>query len=107
MSRQYGMSIEVHKITAEEFESVKAVIESEWDEGDPFYNKTTNTLSTYAEGSLAGGETEKEFVTRLSRAIWTELKRFVEVTVGATYLEDLPFESYTADEDDYEQFKKG
>ena len=53
--------------------------------------------------SFAGGETEEEFTERLAVAIWRANGGYCEVIVNATFLENLPYEIHTLDEDDYER----
>lgn len=59
------------------------------------------TLTASAEGSLCGGESEEKFTERLSLAIWRANGAYCDVTVRATYLEELPYETHCLDEADY------
>ena len=69
MSRFYGMSVKIEKVAARSVEKVKAASAGEW----PFENwdctRTSRTLSSYAEGQLAGGETEEEFTDRAANRL--------------------------------------
>ena len=108
MSRYYGMFIEVHDVRDEdEFSVVDEVTGQEWDgcRGDD-YVEAEKKFQVYHESNLASGETPEEFVTRLSHAIWTALSRYVEINVQVTYIEDAPTDNFTADEEDYEKWKK-
>jgi predicted DsbA family dithiol-disulfide isomerase len=68
------------------------------------WNSDTNTLTACGQSSLCGGDGEDEFSQRLTEAIWKANGAFCEVTVCATYMENLPFESYSFDEEDYQRF---
>jgi hypothetical protein len=60
-------------------------------------------LQASASDWLCGGESEEQFTERLSVAIWRANGEFCEVVVNATYLEELPYESHTLDQDDYDR----
>ena len=60
-------------------------------------------MQASAQHSLSGGESEEEFTERLSLAIWRANGKFCDVSVDATFLEDLPYEIHTLDENDYER----
>lgn len=57
----------------------------------------------YGLSQLCGGESEEDFSKRLTRAIWHANGEYCEVEVRCTYMEDLPCETYSFDEDDYEK----
>ena len=63
-------------------------------------------LIANGEGSLGAGESENEFARRLAEAIFKANDGPLKIEVNATYLEDLPCEIFTFDEDDYEEFKE-
>jgi hypothetical protein len=54
---------------------------------------------------LCGGETEEEFVDRLTGAIWMANGAFCTVEVTAIYLEEQPTTQHALDEIDYEEWK--
>jgi hypothetical protein len=60
-------------------------------------------LSASGDSNLCGGETEVEFAERLSLAVWKANGKFCKVEVNATYLEELPYETYELDKDDYKR----
>ena len=99
MSRSYNMLIRVRDVTPERVDRVKQAANDEWDFDD--WHEHENSISSCVDGCLCGGETEDEFSQRLAKAIWTANGGYCEVEVVATYLEDLPHESYSFDEDDY------
>ena len=107
MSRFYGMSVRIAGFPSAAIDQMKQAAEGEW----PFENWTgdgqTGELSSYAEDKLCGGEEEEAFAERLTLAIWQAAGECCQVTVNATYLDDLPFESYSLDESDYARLIKG
>lgn len=60
-------------------------------------------LTASADDYLCSGETEPEFVERLAKVVWEANGGPCAVSVNATYLEDLPAESYSLDESDYDR----
>ena len=112
MSRAYDMNIRATKLKKKtDGDTVKEVIESEWPisygHTDPSTEDDgTFTLFTGGEGQLYGGETEEEFTSRVTQAIWDKLGYYAEVTVAATYLDDLPTDTHSLDQHDYEAYLK-
>ncbi len=102
MSRSYEMQVEISGLDPPREEAVKKAAESQWsfDSWPPYDDK----LLTYGEGQLCGGESEEEFVERLTHAIWEANGKFCPVAVRATYLDDLPHETYNLDGDQYNEF---
>jgi len=92
MSRAYGMSVQIEGIVPRRARCVKRAASREW----PFqeWEGDRRTLRSYAESCLAGGEDEDQFADRLAGAIWKANKAFCHVTVEASYLEELPYESH-------------
>ena len=106
MSRCYGMQVLIDNVQEDRIPNIKEAAEQEWkfhDWTQGEQNSPTN-LAAYGEGSLCGGESEEEFTDRLACAIWKANGKFCQVTVQATDLEDLPFESHERDEEDYHAF---
>ena len=68
---------------------------------DPMAKRYDKVIAT-AEGNLCGGENEHEFADRLARAIWKANGGYCYVAVRATNLENMPYETYSYDEDDYQ-----
>jgi hypothetical protein len=99
MSRYYEMSVEISGHRPEKAEAIRAAAASLWEFID-WYDQD-DTLRASAKGSLCGGETEEEFTERLSLAIWRANGAYCDVTVDATYLESLPYETHCLNEDDY------
>lgn len=101
MSRQYEMSVELVGCRPERVDAIKAAAGQEWEFTE--WHDQEGTLTAAAEGSLCGGESEEEFTERLSLAVWKANGAYCEVTVNATYLEDLPYETHCLDQSDYER----
>ncbi|MEA3350563.1 MAG: hypothetical protein U9Q82_08085 [Chloroflexota bacterium] len=102
MSRSYEMQVEITGLDPSRKGTVKEATESEW----PFegWFRDTNTLIASGTDNLWAGESEKEFATRLTCAIWKANGKFCSVKVRATYLEELPYEEYGFDESKYTEF---
>jgi hypothetical protein len=99
MSRYYGMSVTISNHNPAQIEKIKATARKEWPFRD--WYDSDEGLTAYAESSLCGGVTEEEFTERLSLAVWRANGAYCEVTVDATYLESLPYETHCLDETDY------
>jgi hypothetical protein len=112
MSRLYEMTVRVENFDTSKKEKIIQECANVW----PFaiddwwcrdgFDRTGTAgyiMSATAEGSLCGGETEDEFSERLSKVIWSANEAFCGVSVIATYMEDLPHETYDMDFEDYER----
>ena len=104
MSRRYEMGVEVCDYTIARERAITLAANEEWRFDGDWYARE-GVLSVLGEDSLCGGETEEEFVTRISRAIWGANGGFCRVTVHAAYLEEIPFETHELDEDDYTRWQ--
>ena len=113
MSRAYDMDLTVRKLKKkEDGETAKEIIDGIWStsygytDPDAEDGNRTWALCTGGEGHLCGGETEEEFTSRITQAIWSKLGYYTEVTVTAVYLEELPSETHSLDQHDYETYLK-
>ena len=99
MSRHYEMRVQIVGHRPENTAAIQEAAAQEW----PFVEwfDEDETLTAWAEDNLYGGEREEEFTDRLAVAIWRANGAYCAVTVDATYLEELPFETHCLDEDDY------
>ena len=99
MSRFYGMSVRISNHDPAMADAIIETAEEEW----PFGGLTDNgtSLSGYGEDNLIAGCSEKDFVEQFTAAIWRANGAYCDVKVVATYLEDLPNESYQLDKADY------
>ena len=106
MSRYYEMDLCVHRANPDRVDAVKKAAAEEWPFEDWYslgYPDTPTSFGSSGRDNLYGGESEKEFAERLVRAIWEANGGYCEVEVRATYLEELPYETYSFDEDEYEK----
>lgn len=103
MSRYYQMDVEITKCDLSRKEKIIEAANDEWDFEDWYADEY---LGASGRSNLCGGESEEEFVVRLSRAVWKANGAYCPVRVTATYLEDLPTEQHLLKEDEYEQAKK-
>jgi hypothetical protein len=104
MSRYYEMSVEIRGYNNSYKTNIVSAAEEEWN-FDNWYEHE-NYLNASGQSNLCGGEGEDEFATRLAKAIWKANGGFCNVEIIATYLEDLPYENYTFDEDEYNRLNK-
>ena len=100
MSRYYGMSVRIVGAVPGRVDAVKQATEAEWP-FDEWFLDGEGVLTASAEDRLCGGETDAEFAQRLTQAIWAANGGSCRVEVNATYLEDLPCETYCFDQDEY------
>jgi hypothetical protein len=100
MSRYYEMDVEILGHAPEKEDQIKTAAEEEWPFGD-WWSTGEGDIHASAQSTLSGGESEEQFTERLSVAVWRADRSFCEVMVNATYLEDLPYETHTLDENDY------
>jgi hypothetical protein len=105
MSSFYEMSVEVSGYDPAKVAEIQAAAEQEWPFDDWWRagdeNDSAATMHASGQNSLCGGESEEEFTERLSLAIWRANGGYCHVSVDATYLENLPFETHELDEADY------
>jgi hypothetical protein len=102
MSRYYDMGVEIQGYDINKEGQIKKAAEKEW----PFtgwWCSDNGVMRASAQDSLCGGEMEEQFTERLSLAIWLANDGYCEVVVNATYLEELPYETHTLDQDDYDR----
>lgn len=102
------MDINVEKFDKEKYDDIKDAIEKEWILDHDFQSSDDkHTSAMFAgESSLCGGEGEDEFAKRVAKSIMKANGGPCEVSVQATFLEDLPHESYYFDEDNYKELMK-
>ena len=103
MSSFYEMSVEVSGYDPAKVAEIQAAAEQEWPFDDWWFGGEDDAATMHASGqdNLCGGETEEEFTERLSLAIWRANGGYCRVSVDATYLENLPYETHELDEADY------
>lgn len=103
MSRAYSMNVKVEgvntKQTAKIIDDV-LMMECGAEDCGWVYDHEYNSAFDMC---LCGGESEEQFADRISKSIWKALGKYHPICVTETYLEDLPYEMYSKDEDDYNQ----
>ena len=110
MSRFYEMAVEISGYDPAKAEDIQAAAEAEWPFDDWWLagaDEPGETMHASAQDNLCGGETEEEFTERLSLAIWRANGGYCRVSVDATYLENLPYETHELDETDYAHLIQG
>ena len=109
MSRSYEATVTIKDYKPSRLKQIQRACRREWDfaqddfireKTDPLKRRFDKVIAT-AQGNLCGGEQEHEFAQRLTMAIWKANGGFCLVEVRSVYLEDLPYESYSYDEDDF------
>ena len=109
MSRAYEMTVEIKDYKGKRLKQIERACRKEWnfapddfirERTDPLKRRYDKVIAT-AQGNLCGGEQEQEFAKRLTMAIWKANGGFCLVEVRSVYLEELPYESYSYDEDDF------
>lgn len=105
MSLYYGMSITIENYDPKRAQHIKEAASAEWN-WDDWYEVDKKKLSAYGESNLAGGETEEEFAERVYVAVWKANGKYCDVTIEATYLEDLPTTGYYSNREDYRRLLK-
>ena len=103
MSRYYEMTVTVNDMASDRKDAIEEAARTEWDFGGCYESQGGMTLS--GDGQLCGGESEDEFAERITKAVWQANGQFCVVEVTATHLENLPYETYQLDRDDYDQLR--
>ena len=111
MSRFYEMSVEVSGHDPARVPQIQAAAEKEWPFADWWSSgngdEGTADMQASAQHSLCGGESEEMFTERLSVAIWRANGGYCGVSVDATYLENLPYETHALGQADYVRLIQG
>ena len=98
MSRYYRMNVEISDYNRDRLSQIEAVADDLWGFQDSWYvSPSTGHVYGDGENRLGGGESEATFARRLTYAIWEANGGFCKVTVLATYLENLPYDTYELD----------
>ncbi len=102
MSRHYEMDLCVRRAKPDRVDAIKEAAAEQWSFEDWHAVDDPDNPSSFGStgrDNLCGGEGEEEFAERLVRAIWKANGGYCEVEVKATYLEALPYEVYSFDEE--------
>ena len=104
MSRYYSMRLRIEGFDSNRTTAIKDAASYEWHFDDDDWEEPANLgnyLECAADDCLCGGESEEEFVDRLSLAVWKANRGFCIVEVTAIFLEAIPSESHSRDQKDY------
>ena len=101
MSRYYSMSVTITGAAPGRFDPIMAAASAEW--GFDGWYSHQGVLTASGNAQLFGGETEDQFAERLTKAIWKANGGPCRVDVTATYLDELPCESYSLGAGDYDR----
>ena len=107
MSRFYEMSVAVSGHNPAKVAEIQSMAELEWPFGEWWFGDGTATMHASGQDSLCGGETEEEFTERLTLEIWRANGGYCRVSVDATYLESIPYETHELNEADYARLTQG
>lgn len=103
MGRLYEMAIHISGFRKERIKNIQTQIQKEWNVKELQSGKST--VSFFGEINLSGGESEDEFARKVATLIWNINGAYCKVEVNATYLENLPSETYSFTTKDYRQQK--
>ena len=103
MSRNYNMNIEVTGYNPDHAPAITLAMEESW-EGDAVISgpRDSQCIWLNEDGSLCGGQSEDDFAREIATAIMQANQGPCQVHVCATYLDNLPYENYHFDKEDYE-----
>jgi len=105
VSRYYNMRVEVNQPNPKKLNAIKKGLDDFWEFPAGEWNDygETNEWSVSMDGYLLAGDTEEKFCAELADRVWQENGAWCEVIVHATYLENVPSDTYTFDKDDYKE----
>lgn len=104
MSRSYQMDLYVTNFDPTKVKEIMKAAAKEWDFNFQKFNKESLEIFSSGESCLCGGLSEEEFANILMKSIWKANGPYCNIRIEATYLEDLPFNTYRSDP---KQYKKG
>ena len=100
MSQAYDMYVQIERFQPKHCKAIKRAAQEIWN--FDWIDDSEKLLTGCGESQLAGGEGEEAFAHRLAKAIWAANGGgYCQVLVRATCLEDLPYEDYLLDEEDW------
>jgi hypothetical protein len=102
MSRFYQIDLMVHGKVKED--EVKEAARGEWGfEDHQWYNEGELLLGS-GQGNICGGVDEKDLALKIARAVWKANGSYCKVSITATYLQELPSDTYLMTEDEYHKY---
>jgi len=89
MSREYKWFVRGGEFTAKDTGPVEDALREEFGI-DSTFDEYNGRVDLYATGefSIGGGQSAKEFSSKIRQAVWRACGRLVEVRVGAIYVEE-------------------
>lgn len=105
MSRYYEMDIKVRGYDKAKLSAIDDAVAKHWSVDDDFDNGEDEYVFT-GRSNLTGGEGEEDFTRRVTHAIWEANGAYCEVEVRAAFLEAVPTNYHSLDEDDYEKWNE-
>jgi len=109
MSRYYEAKIEIEGFDESKSGQIQDACREAWgfakDDWFCFERAADSVrcMEAVTRGNLCGGETEEEFSERLAKVVWQANGGCCRVTVNTLYLDEVPYEAYVMDEDNYEE----
>ena len=105
MSRAYNAYIRISNFDPARKLAIVTAARADWGWSFDGWNDPSfpnqEIIESAEDSYLSGGESEEEFVQRVTHDIWTANGAFCSVQLEMTFLENLPFETYELDEEDY------
>ncbi|OGW81648.1 MAG: hypothetical protein A3G33_08315 [Omnitrophica bacterium RIFCSPLOWO2_12_FULL_44_17] len=104
MGRLYDMVIEVSGFKTERRQKIHKAVKKEWKIDSCDFRAQDAFFS--GQNNLCGGESEEEFAERVANAVWKANGVYCGVEVKATYMEELPYETYSFGKEKHREFMK-
>ncbi len=94
-----SVTIKEHDIT--KVDEIIAALQEWWDY-EPY--STGDDLYLSGDGFLTGGLMEEEYAQQVAEKVWDINGSWCYVEVAATYLENLPYEIYCFEDEEYQEY---
>jgi hypothetical protein len=107
LSVSFRINVNVSKLKKGEADTVKRCILGSWyafNYEDIAIAENGKTVYAQADGGLSMMD-DTEFARNFAEDVWTELKRFVPVSVSAACLDNIPTEEYDFDKEMYREWQ--
>jgi len=100
MSSWYKIEVSVNAFDLTKEDAIIEAARTAWD-FDNVTKTDKNVKTLYISGeSQVGGEIT-DYIGRFAKAIWKANGKYCDIDVQALCVEDLPFEDYSLDDEDY------
>lgn len=111
MSRWYRTKVTVTNPKAAHLSALADALYNEWGFSEKLESAREDENGSHieleGESTLCAGEGEEELAGRLAKAAWTANGEYCKVLVTTTFLDDLPYEIFSMEEDDYAEIMGG